>query len=129
VNRLEYRFTAYLFYMFTSAFAVPIIHAFWLIALTRPECGGVTAYILRSAPFQFFGWISYSVYCIHAPLFHWAAWAYAGHMSPDAVPMILRTHDFFVCGSTRPPAGMKTSSLLDFHVVRWMLARAMQVRA
>ncbi len=89
-TRYEYRFTVYVFYMFTSAFAVPFIHAIWLIALTRPECSGVTVFVLRSTPLQFLGWISYAMYCIHAPLFHWVAWAYAGRISADAVPMMLR---------------------------------------
>jgi peptidoglycan/LPS O-acetylase OafA/YrhL len=78
---------------YIADFALPPIHALWIMALTHPDCRGPTRFLLSSPPARFLGDISYSLYCLHFPVISWCCWAVAGRgVSRDAVPSLRESY-------------------------------------
>ena len=72
---------------YLAEFALPVLHAEWLAALSSPAgARGLSARLLSSGPLRLLGAWSYSLYCIHFPLIQWLAWTAAGRISYAAVP-------------------------------------------
>lgn len=66
------------------------VHCLWLIALTSGDCKALTRRIMASRPLKLLGEISYSIYCLHAPILYLAAWAVKGQgVTREALPLVL----------------------------------------
>lgn len=77
------------YYSVIAEFLVSPIHALWIIYLSHNDCRGVTRWFLQQPIVQWLGDISFSVYCIHAPLLWWAAWTIQGNgIGPDSLPYV-----------------------------------------
>jgi peptidoglycan/LPS O-acetylase OafA/YrhL len=87
-------------YSLLSEFLVPIFHAAWIAALTQPASvdkpgtsvalpwWALSRRALSSRPLKFLGDVSYSLYCVHWPVFNWCAWAVAAKgVNAQAVPV------------------------------------------
>jgi peptidoglycan/LPS O-acetylase OafA/YrhL len=83
---------AYITYSSFAEFNMAPLHALWLTALTdrstRPaaaaSCRGPSRALLASPPLRALGSVAYALYCLHAPLCAWAAWAAHGGTSSSA---------------------------------------------
>ena len=75
------------FYCVVSEFVITPIYALWVACLATAGCGGITRKVLVWRPVLLLGEISYSLYCTHAPLLYWAAWAVANNgVSSESLP-------------------------------------------
>jgi peptidoglycan/LPS O-acetylase OafA/YrhL len=72
-------------YSTCAEYVLAPVYAWWILGLTTPGCGGYTRRVLVSAPAKFLGEISYSLYCIHAPILYYSAWAVSGAVTPYRV--------------------------------------------
>jgi len=69
-------------YATTAEYVLVPVYAYWVLGLTTANCGGYTRHILTSASAKFLGEISYSLYCIHAPILYYSAWVVSGGVTP-----------------------------------------------
>jgi peptidoglycan/LPS O-acetylase OafA/YrhL len=78
------------FYDTTLEYVLPPFHALWLVMLCSPEAPlSYSKQIFSSKPFKFLGDISYSIYCLHAPILYLAGWAVINKgVNYEAMPAI-----------------------------------------
>jgi len=89
------------FYNTVAEYIVGPLHAYWLIELTVPNSSSISKKLFLSPPLKFLGEISYSFYCLHAPILYLAGWTIKNQgVNYDALPLILEPntgiHGLFV---------------------------------
>ena len=87
----EERILRYFAYSYFAEFVLPWVYGYWIMYLTRPDSAPCfTTRILSISILRELGEYSYSLYCLHFPLFYYFSWAVATNpsgISYDVLPI------------------------------------------